>query len=160
MNECCGGIVHLEDDARLGGRPDIMLTVRIRSRVCIAEQISQNGVSSTADRVRTPRSALGPQSPRIRYGIGGQGPSAAKAAASRRWYASDRNWRLSVGDHEGCRWLIVKSAQPRLGVPAQQHFLTNAKPRRSVTFAPERLSSGDPLAWIHRGLVEAEERRL
>jgi hypothetical protein len=45
-------------------------------------------------------------------------------------------------------------------VPAQQHFLTNAKPRRSATFAPERLSSGDPLAWIRRGLVEAEERAI
>jgi hypothetical protein len=32
----------------------------------------------------------------------------------------------------------------RLGVPAQQRFLTSTNPRRSVTFARRRLSSGDP----------------
>jgi site-specific DNA recombinase len=36
------------------------------------------------------------------------------------------------------------SATP-LGVPAQQRFFTSTNPRRSVTFAPARLSSGDPL---------------
>ena len=30
------------------------------------------------------------------------------------------------------------------GVPAQQRFFTSTNPRRSVTFAPARLSSGDP----------------
>jgi hypothetical protein len=34
-----------------------------------------------------------------------------------------------------------------LGVPAQQRFLTNTNPRRSVTFAPARLPSGDPLGF-------------
>ena len=33
-----------------------------------------------------------------------------------------------------------------LGVPVQQRFLTSTNPRRSVTCAPARLSSGDSLA--------------
>jgi hypothetical protein len=35
---------------------------------------------------------------------------------------------------------------PCLGVPVQQRFLTSTNLRRSVTCAPARLSSGDPLA--------------